>query len=67
MDIHVSIFESEIFRNSNSSAIVPSLVPLGPRYATDVYSVGRLNVNTSALHFELIDSKHGQLLVLPAV
>eukprot|EP00438_Fugacium_kawagutii_P030447 Skav216232 [mRNA] locus=scaffold238:405571:438131:+ [translate_table: standard] len=34
-----------------------------PVYATDVYSMGRLNVNVSMLHFELIDSMHGQLLV----
>ena len=32
------------------------------RYATDVYSVGRLNANSSTLHFELVDSKHGQII-----
>ncbi|CAK8987592.1 unnamed protein product [Durusdinium trenchii] len=36
---------------------------LNPVYATDVLSMGRLNVvNSTTMHFELVDSKHGQIL-----
>lgn len=35
---------------------------VNPVYATDVYSVGRLNANSSTLYFELVDSKHGQII-----
>ena len=33
-----------------------------PAYATSVLSLGRLSADDSALHFELVDSKHGQVI-----
>lgn len=54
------------------SGCVPSEpLPLGdpettsertPAYATSVLSLGRLSADDSALHFELVDSKHGQVI-----
>ena len=34
-----------------------------PAFATSVLSLGRLSADQDVLHFELVDSKHGQVIV----